>query len=331
MNGIKSLAFSIPALLFAGQTLYSQSKPVRKSTRQYIEEFREDAIREMHKDGIPASITLAQGIQESNSGNSPLAIYANNHFGIKCANNWNGQTYTQDDDTKDECFRKYETVFDSYADHSDFLKSRARYAILFQLPITDYVGWANGLKSCGYATDPLYARRLIKIIEDNQLYYLDTIKPIPPELVASVENYFSQPDHYGHKKIYAPADEKYILPNEKREIEYINSRKCIYTRMGETIDEISTEYGIDPRLLYRYNDFQSDKKARFKPGMIIFLQPKRNRAREDSHTVQAGETMYSISQKYGIKLNKLYKKNRLKPGTEAPEGMVLFLRKQKKS
>jgi len=319
------------ALVVAGYSLFSQNQPVRKSTKQYIEEFREDAIREMHKDGIPASITLAQGIQESNSGNSPLAIYANNHFGIKCANNWNGQTYTQDDDTKDECFRKYETVFDSYADHSDFLKSRARYAILFQLPITDYKGWANGLKACGYATDPLYARRLIKIIEDNQLFNLDTIRPIPPELVASVENYFNKPENYAHKSAYQPKDEKYILPYAKREIELINSRKCIYTRTGETLDEISVEYGIDPRLLYRYNDLQTEKKSRFKPGMIIFLQPKRNKGIDEEHTVQPGETMYSISQKYGIKLKKLYKKNNLTPSTEVYPGMVLSLRKKKKT
>ncbi len=330
MKGIARHIAVFFALILPISILLAQTNPPHKSTRQYIDEFREDAIREMHEDGIPASITLAQGIQESNAGNSPLAMYANNHFGIKCTKEWNGPFYVQDDDKKDECFRKYGTVFDSYADHSTFLKSRPRYAFLFQLPITDYKSWANGLKASGYATDPLYAKRLIKIIEDNELFYLDTIKPIPPELVASIENYFNSPDTKARKNTYGQQNDKYVLPFAKREIELINGRRCIYTRMGETVDEVSIEYGIDPRLIYHYNDLESDKKMRFKPGMILFLQPKRNKAMEDFHTVQSGETMYSISQKYGIKLKKLYKKNGIRPGTDVKAGTLLSLRRTKK-
>lgn len=302
---------------------------VRKSVSQYIEEYREDAIREMQEDGIPASITLAQGIQESNAGNSPLAIHANNHFGIKCTKEWDGSSYIQDDDKKDECFRKYETVFDSYADHSRFLKSRPRYAFLFQLDKMDYKGWSNGLKASGYATDPLYARRLIKIIEDNKLFYLDTIQPISPELIASVEKYLNTGSPKVRKSTYAGQNETYELPYSKRQIELINDRKCIHTRMGETADEISTEYSIDPRLICRYNEIEKDSKSRFKPGQIIFLQPKKNKAQEDFHTVISGETMYSISQKYGVKLKKLYRKNRMEPGTEPVVGTQLSLRKNK--
>ncbi|MBI2269979.1 MAG: glucosaminidase domain-containing protein [Bacteroidetes bacterium] len=308
----------------------SQAPPNRKSAKQYIEEFKHAAIREMHEDGIPASVTLAQGIQESNSGNSPLAIYANNHFGIKCQKEWTGPTFIQDDDKKDECFRKYESVFDSYVDHSNFLKSRPRYAFLFQLEITDYKGWAHGLKASGYATDPMYANRLIKIIEENKLSQFDTVKQPSPELIASVDNYFSAAEKKIHKGKYSAQNEKYELPYSKRSIQLINGRKFIYTRTGETVDEISTEYDVDPRLIRKYNELDKEKKTRFRPGQIVFLQPKRNKGSEEFHTVQRGETMYNISQKYGIKLRKLYKKNKMKPGSEPKAGEKLWLRKTPK-
>ncbi len=320
------LLILVVALFLGLHSALAQTK-VKKTVREYIDEYKEDAIREMQEDGIPASITLAQGIQESNAGNSPLAIHANNHFGIKCTKEWDGPSYIQDDDKKDECFRKYETVFDSYADHSRFLKSRPRYAFLFQLDKLDYKGWSNGLKASGYATDPLYARRLIKIIEDNELFYLDTIRPISPELVASVEKYLNTGNPRVRISSYTGQKETYELPYSKRQIELINDRRCIYTRMGETVDEISTEYSIDPRLICRYNEIAKETKSRFKPGQIIFLQPKKNKAAEAFHTVVNGETMYSISQKYGIKLKKLYRKNRMEPGTEPLPGTQLSLRK----
>lgn len=321
--------FVLQVFLCLSNAVFAQAPPARKSTKAYIAEFREDAIREMHEDGIPASITLAQGILESDAGNSRLAMYANNHFGIKCQKEWEGPTYIQDDDTKNECFRKYQAVFDSYADHSRFLKSRPRYAFLFQLDITDYKNWAYGLKASGYATDPAYATRLLKIIEDNRLYRFDTIKPPSPELVASVDNYFTAAEKKAQAKKHTGENEKYELPYSKRTVQLINDRKCILTRTGETVDEISTEYDVDPRLIIKYNELDKEKKLRFRPGQIIFLQPKRNRASEEYHTVAKGETMYSISQKYGIKLRKLYKKNHLQAGTEPALGEKLWLRKTK--
>lgn len=317
-------------LLSMAHFALSQAPPNQKSAKQYIEEYKHAAIQEMHEDGVPASVTLAQGIQESNSGNSPLAVYANNHFGIKCQKEWTGPTFIQDDDKKDECFRKYESVFDSYVDHSNFLKSRPRYAFLFQLDITDYKGWAYGLKASGYATDPMYANRLIKIIEENKLYRFDTVKQPSPELVASVDNYFTAAEKKIRKGKYPAQNEKYELPYTKRTVQLINERKCIYTRTGETVDEISTEYDVDPRLLRKYNELDKEKKMRFRPGQIVFLQPKRNKGTEEYHTVQRGETMYSISQKYGIKLRKLYKKNKMKAGSEPKTGEKLSLRKTKK-
>ncbi|MCC6689997.1 MAG: glucosaminidase domain-containing protein [Bacteroidia bacterium] len=311
--------------------LIAQAPPLRKSAKQYIEQYKDDAVHEMHEDGIPASITLAQGIQESDCGNSPLAVKANNHFGIKCQKEWSGPTYIQDDDEKNECFRKYRSVFDSYVDHSNFLKSRPRYAFLFQLNITDYKGWANGLKASGYATDPHYAKRLIKIIEDYSLYLLDTIKPPSPELIASVDKYFTDHEKKSHKEKHTTKNGSYDLSVSKRTVQFINNRKCIFTRTGETVDEISTEYGVDPRLIYRYNELKDVKeKGRFKSGEIIFLQPKRNKGQDDFHIVASGETMYSISQKYGIKLKKLYSKNNMQPGTEPLAGEKLWLRKAKK-
>ena len=145
-------------------------------TRQeYIEKYKDDAISEMHRSGVPASITLAQGILESGDGNSKMARVAKNHFGIKCHSDWKGKTFIQDDDTKNECFRKYKSVLDSYKDHSDFLKRR-RYAALFELKITDYKSWAKGLKKAGYATNPKYPQLLIGIIEANELYQYDSKK-----------------------------------------------------------------------------------------------------------------------------------------------------------
>lgn len=327
---MKSISPLLIVLLLAGTFGWAQA-PVRKSVNQYINEYKEDAVREMQEDGIPASITLAQGVLESNCGNSPLATYANNHFGIKCQKEWEGPTYIQDDDAKDECFRKYETVFDSYADHSRFLKSRPRYAFLFQLDVTDYKSWAVGLKAAGYATDPTYANRLIKIIEDHQLYNLDTVKPIPAELVASIDNYFNAAEKNSSKKKFAGSNDKYELPYSTRSVQLINDRKFIFTKIGETVDEISSEYDIDPQLIYRYNELDGEKKTRFRPGQIIFLQPKKNKGSEEFHVVARGETMYYISQKYGIKLGKLYAKNNLQPGSEPAVGTKLWMRKTKKS
>ena len=319
----------IPFLFFAVcvQAL-SQVSNSRKLIDQYVAEFKDDAIREMNEDGVPASITLAQGILESDAGNSLLAREANNHFGIKCHNEWSGPVYVQDDDTKNECFRKYETVFDSYVDHSAFLKSRTRYAFLFTLDRTDYESWAYGLKSAGYATDPKYAQRLVKIIEEHKLNRFDTLMSVNNEpLTASLNNEVAY-----NKKIQQISNSKYSKPvsSQVRSVKFINNRKCITAVVGETIDEISKEYDVDPRLVHRYNDLKEDKKVRFRHGDIIFLQPKRKKSQEEFHIVAKGETMYVISQKYGIKLKSLYKKNKMEVGSEPKVGDRVWLRRTKK-
>ena len=329
-NFARSLFFSgLVFLCFTDKVVYAQkqlAKKPHKTVQEYIDEFKEDAIREMHEDGVPASITLAQGIKESNAGNSPLAILANNHFGIKCQKEWNGPSYIQDDDAKDECFRKYETALQSYADHSDFLRSRPRYSFLFLLDIKDYKGWATGLKAAGYATDPNYANCLIKIIEDYKLYNLDTIKAPSPELVASIDKYFTPvPEKitWATKPVLTekPSTSVYVKPI----IEKINGRDVIRAREGDNLDEICNEFDMDPRVVFKYNELENYKENRFHKDQLIFLQPKRSRCATSTYTVLKGETLYSISQKFGIKLNVLCRKNKLRKGQNPSAGTTIQL------
>ena len=183
-----SLIILLVQAIFISATTQSQPSEPRMSKTDYVGQYADQAIREMHASGVPASITLAQGMLESDFGNSPLAKYANNHFGIKCHKGWEGPTFIQDDDEKNECFRKYYEAYESYKDHSEFLRTRDRYATLFDLKTTDYKGWAKGLKKAGYATNPKYADLLIRIIEDNELYKYDkVVKLKESEVVASVE------------------------------------------------------------------------------------------------------------------------------------------------
>ncbi len=156
-----------------------------KNTEDYVQRFAAIAVREMHRYGIPASITLAQGILESGSGKSPLAIRSNNHFGIKCHKGWTGKSVSHDDDKIAECFRKYEHPEISYKDHSEFLTTRKRYSKLFKLRKNDYVGWAYGLKQAGYATDIKYPQKLIGLIRKYNLdkYDRDTKNPVPSTVV----------------------------------------------------------------------------------------------------------------------------------------------------
>jgi LysM repeat protein len=262
---------------------------------------------------VPASITLAQGMLESDNGNSALAVYANNHFGIKCHKEWTGETYTQDDDTKDECFRKYSTVYDSYVDHSEFLKTRPRYAFLFELKLTDYVGWAKGLKQAGYATDPKYADRLISIIERYNLSQYDKLEGVTP-IAAEPKS---------------PEGTKTVVTNsmQKREVFLNNNRKYVIVKSGDTFMKIAQELDMGVWQLYKYNDMH--KSSTLKAGQILYIQPKRNKAEQDKCQVKPGQTMHDISQQYGVKLKKLYKYNNMEPGTEPKAGQVIYLKKSK--
>ncbi len=281
----------------------------KKLTRaEYIEIYKNLAIKEMKRTGIPASITLAQGILESGDGNSRLATKANNHFGIKC-HDWTGKKIRHDDDKKRECFRKYESVYESYRDHSDFLTSKSRYASLFDLDPTDYKKWAKGLKKAGYATSPTYAKALITIIEENQLYLYDQDVKIKKDDI-----------HYAR-------EEKTGINNNKRLICEKNRIKYIVAKQSDSYKDLTEELNLLPWELAKYNELPEN--FNIQEGQTLYIQPKRSKASlgNNIHIVKEGETMYSISQLYGIKLTKLYWRNRMAEGTEPEIGQEIHLRK----
>ncbi|MBN1952494.1 MAG: glucosaminidase domain-containing protein [Bacteroidales bacterium] len=281
----------------------------RKITREeYIDTYKELAMKEMERTNIPASITLAQGILESGDGNSRLATKGNNHFGIKC-HDWNGKTMREDDDEKNECFRKYKSVEHSFRDHSDFLVGRSRYADLFTLKPDDYKAWAKGLKKAGYATSPTYADRLIHIIEENELYKYDR------QVLAKTGGKAHRRSDY--------ADTEYA---GGRKVHYNNRVKYVLAREGDRFYNLSEELDLFEWQLPKYNDMPADKV--FGEGDIVYLQPKRNKADidHDSHSVKEGETLRDISQKYAVKLEKLALRNMLEPDAVLKPGQVLLLR-----
>lgn len=286
-----------------------------KSTGEtYISAYKDLAIKEMKRTGIPASITIAQGMLESGNGNSRLARKANNHFGIKC-HNWKGKKIYHDDDRKKECFRKYNSVHESYHDHSEFLRSTVRYAFLFEYDADDYKSWAKGLKKAGYATARNYDKSLIRIIETYNLYELDQVV-------------ISGMDEKDKIKWYEPSEQ--TIPAVDREIKTRNRIKYIVTKQGDTYQSVTEEMDMMGWQLAKYNDIGKGEKLG--SGEILYIQPKRNRASRgnDYHIVKEGQTMHSISQKYGIKLKRLYKKNNMKRGEEPVTGQRLYLRKKKK-
>ena len=253
----------------------------------YIKEYRSLAIREMKRHHIPASITLAQGLLESGAGKSELARKSNNHFGIKCGRGWRGPSVKHDDDARGECFRKYKTVKDSYEDHSKFLTSSPRYAKLFRLKPRDYKGWAKGLKKAGYATDPRYADRLIGIIETYGL------------------------SRYDRKGALKHADE-WI---EVHQTYLANGMVYVVGQAGDTFKSLSKELGISASKLSKWNELP--KEYVFEGGEIVYLEEKMRRANEEYvlHVVKEGDSMYSISQKYGVRLDRLYKMNGMNGGS----------------
>ena len=292
-------------------TLFVASSDSRQLAENYISNYKDDAIKEMKVYGVPASITLAQGMLESKYGISALAKEANNHFGIKCHSDWAGETYHMDDDSPNECFRKYKSVLESYADHSQFLRTRKRYATLFELKITDYRGWANGLKQAGYATDPEYPKRLIRLIEENQLYKYDdsSVVVAPPTFPADEKRSPSQLKPVWHK------------------VENFNRIKSIIVNASDNCEGLAIELDIRTWQLYKYNDLK--KGTAFKTGERIYLQPKRRKGDVEFHVVKKGETLRDISQQHGIKIKFIRKKNRLMVGEEPKEGDKLYLRRTK--
>ena len=304
----------------------------QNSREEYIEKYKDIAIREMKRVGIPASITMAQALLESDNGNSKLARRANNHFGIRCGGDWKGKTFHQDDDEKHECFRKYSKAEESFIDHSDFLLKK-RYADLFKLKITDYKAWARGLKKAGYATNPKYPQLLIQIIEENKLYLLDVQdeKALAgnrgkKKSKGGEEVSYAKPNKVAEKR--ADTDDFSIHPKQ-REILSNNRIKYIVCKEGDSFGSLNKELDLMPWQLPKYNEIE--RSASLHEGQVLYLQPKRNKAEFgfEYHTVKEGESMYDISQIYGIKLSKLYQMNLLPEGENVVPGTILNLRKQK--
>ena len=290
MNRIKTYIIGI-SLLFCAT---SQAQMKWNQTYQtYINQYRDLAIEQMLRYHIPASITLAQGLFESSAGRSVLATQGNNHFGIKC-HNWTGPTQYHDDDARGECFRVYKDARDSYEDHSKFLARQPRYARLFELGQRNYKGWAQGLKQCGYATNPQYANKLIQIIELYKLFDYDKAKRFDRFMA----------EHSGSEQ--AVNAQGLLHPIYK-----FNDNYYLITREGDTFKALGKEVEINWRKLAKYNE--RDKNDVMHKGEIVYLKKKRKKApkqyKNRPHIVKKGESMYIISQKYGIRLKNLYKMN----------------------
>ncbi|WP_165020531.1 MULTISPECIES: glucosaminidase domain-containing protein [unclassified Dysgonomonas] len=284
---------------------FSQAKRY-KTYDDYIDTYKGIAIDHMKKYKIPASITLAQGLLESGAGKSSLTQSSNNHFGIKCHNDWKGEKVYKADDTPNDCFRKYKKAEESYDDHSRFLAEKPRYKNLFALEITDYRGWAKGLQQAGYATDKAYANKLIKLIEDYELYQHDRQGKSASKIKKEEERFIQQ--NYKHTP-YKTHNLVYVLAQD-----------------GDTYEAIAVEFGFKPKDLYKHNEVPEGFPL--KAGDLVYFEKKKSKADKPyyEHTVQVGESMHSISQLYGIKVKNLYKMNKKDFEYVPEEGDVLKLR-----
>ena len=299
---MKRPLFTLILLIAALGSASAQLKK-NKAYTDYFNQWAEVAMQQMIQYRIPASITLAQGVLESGAGKSELALRANNHFGIKC-NGWTGRRSYHDDDERGECFRAYDNAYQSYVDHSVFLSTSQRYRRLFDLKRTDYKGWAKGLKACGYATSPTYATKLIEIIETYQLHQYDTGKE------------------------FTKREDVLMQQGDVRHIYTFNKNYYIRARRGDTFRRIADDMDISYRKLARYNE--RNKNDVLAEGEIIWLQKKAKKApkafKNKPHRVEPGESMYTISQRYGIRVKYLYKMNDLGPDYVIRPGDLLRVR-----
>lgn len=316
-----------------GMSIVAHAQPQAPSApEQYVAQWSEEAVYQMAVHGIPASITLAQGILESGSGRSELAAKSNNHFGIKCHGDWDGERVYHNDDRKGECFRSYENAGESFHDHSEFLK-RNRYAELFELEPTDYEQWAKGLKKCGYATNPKYARLLIDLIER---YDLDQYDEQGLALQADREAFAAAEASQAQTRneVLATVQNKDLNPAKsidmrgRRAVQISdNYIEFILAEAGDTYDALAMELDMMGWQLYRYNDVNR-KDGPYAPqaGDVIYLQPKRSRGQTTWSDMLPGETVWEASQRCGVSLKALIRKNRLTPEAPLPPSGKLSLK-----
>lgn len=323
----KILLLAQIALIMTVNAFAAGKDPVRTA---YIEKYKDIAIRQMNLSGIPASIILAQACLESGNGTSRLAVKGNNHFGIKCAD-WDGPRMYKNDDRRNECFRKYRTAEESFKDHSAFLTGRERYAFLFDIPKSDYKGWARGLKAAGYATNPKYPELLIKIIEDYELYRYDEGKP---QNKGTVKERYRVGKNTGEDTLAARStfgktavDEHYLYGKCLDYTLYRNNgRLFIVAQKGDTYRSIAKKYRMFRCELLSFNDLK--KEVPIEEGDIVYLQKKKAKGPKGTslHRIGKGESMHSISQYYGIRLRKLYRMNRISFGDEPEAGTAIRVR-----
>lgn len=326
---MRTLWFSWVLLFTVG--LEAETTPVAEL---YIAKFRDVAVKEMHRAGIPASIKLAQGLLESNWGRSELATNANNHFGIKCGSKWKGPAFYKEDDDHDEdgrliksCFRSFPDAVRSYEAHSDFLRDPAkvyRYGRLFEIDPTDYVSWAYGLYEAGYATDPRYPQKIISVIEKYNLHQFDVLSEVE---LADIHVPEAQPlSSYSSKERHAAS---ITSTSDSYKISAINRVPMVIAPTSTTIADVSAAHGLSVDLLVDYNDGYFEPADVVLAGAYIFLQRKKRSyvGETEQHTVAEGETMYGIAQRYGIRVENLYAKNRMPQDAEPVVGARLNLRK----
>ena len=296
----------------------------KEPTLEYIRKYSDLAVSEMRRTGVPASITLAQGILESNSGQSKLAVKGNNHFGIKCHNDWDGRTMRLDDDARRECFRVYPDASASFRDHSDFLRYRDRYKPLFDLDPEDYKGWARGLKKAGYATDPSYAGKLISLIERYELYRYDRAVEVEQEAPLEIEAPKELPPELVGKNY-----RETVSVSLQRSVYEMNGVPFIYSVKGESLRSIASANGLFPGELLKFNDLDED--VSLDEGSVVYLARKKAQAAKgvSKYVVGAdGETLWEISQRFGVRLDALEKMNPMLVGIRLEEGDTVQLRKK---
>ncbi|MEI6948504.1 glucosaminidase domain-containing protein [Paraflavisolibacter sp. H34] len=326
-------------LFFAGKIALAQSPALKQNIGPYIERYKDLAIAEMKRTGVPAAITLAQGILETEAGTSWLVTNSNNHFGIKCKSTWKGEWVSHDDDARGECFRKYPSPEDSYRDHSDFLRSGARYAFLFNYDPADYESWCHGLKKAGYATNPKYPQILIKYIREYNLqdYTLIALgrQPESREVLAKVALAQDAPAPPPAVATTTPAAAAAVPVIEPMRPVYpegvfqVNETDVVFVPKGTSYLSIAQQYRVRLSRLFDFNDMADEEFAA--EDRLVYLQRKRKTGAHEFHTVATGEDLYQIAQMEGIRLETLQSYNHLKNGMKPQVGEVLSLHRKAES
>ena len=305
------------------------------SVQQYIIQYKDIAIAEMKRTGVPAAITLAQGIHESGAGKSELVMRSNNHFGIKCKTTWTGRTVRHDDDASQECFRAYDSAFQSYKDHSDFLRSNTRYAFLFNYDATDFNAWARGLKQAGYATNPRYAPLLIGMIEKYHLndYTLLALNRMP--VTSTDQNIYAQAVDNNTVRPIAVSTTNIEMVRQTPNTNFnlsgtypggvfsINNCKVLFAEKGTSLLALAITHKVSMPNIITWNDM--DQTDILKEHQLIFLQKKQKKGSQQTHEVKPGETLWQISQTEGIRLSNLLQFNQLSAANIPAVGEKIYL------